>query len=169
MKKKTIFNKRSQLGVNSMILLSLVFLTTTFSLNAFSQKLTFTFDASGNQIKRVWVCINCPTLNVSNSESIASGDKLQADIIEIGSGYSLHLNRKKKIIQIHSEDLSHSIIPVLSLENFSDKRKVTINSFKKEDYVEFSTDKLSPGTYLLRISVGKDKWMELIIEKVKEA
>ena len=146
-----------------------IFYSIIYVLESNAQKLTFTFDASGNQIKRVWVCINCPTLNVSNSESIASGDELKSDIIEIGSGYNLHLNRKEKIIQIHSEDLSHGIIPVLSLVNFEDKRKVSINSFKKEDYVEFSTDKLIPGTYLLRISFGGNKWMELIIEKIKEA
>ncbi|MNM82716.1 hypothetical protein D3C81_947510 [compost metagenome] len=53
--------------------------------------------------------------------------------------------------------------------NFGNKNKVAIESFKKEDYVEFSTDQLMAGTYLLRISVGDDKWVELIIEKVKEA
>lgn len=146
-----------------------IFYFIIYALESNAQKITFTFDASGNQIKRVWVCINCPTLKVSNSESITSGGKLQPEIIEIGSGYILQLNRKEKIIQIHSKDLSKGIIPVLSLVNFEDKRKVTIDSFKKEDCVEFSTHNLIPGTYLLHISVGDDKWMELIIEKIKEA
>ncbi len=146
-----------------------IFYSIIYALESNAQKITFTFDASGNQIKRVWICINCPTLSVLNSDSIASGDRLKPEIIGIGNGYSLHLNRKEKIIQIHSKDLSKSIIPVLSLVNFEDKRKVTIDSFKKEDCVEFSTHNLIPGTYLLHISVGDDKWMELIIEKIKEA
>lgn len=168
MEKLIIFDIKSLVGIRGYIILcTLIFLTC--SSNAFSQKLTFTFDASGNQTKRVWVCINCPTFNISNSESSNSGEKIRPEIIEIGRGYSLHLNRKEKVVKIHSADISKSAFPILSLVNFGDKSKVAIDSFKKEDHVEFSTDKLIPGTYLLRISVGDDKWMELIIEKVKEA
>lgn len=169
MKKKSIINISLPWGEWSFIIFFLVSILMTFSTHAFSQKLTFTFDASGNQTKRLWICINCPSLSVLNSDSVASGDRLKPDIIEIGNGYSLYLNRKEKVIKIHSADLNKNAFPIFSLVNFGNKNKVAIESFKKEDYVEFSTDQLMAGTYLLRISVGDDKWVELIIEKVKEA
>ncbi|WP_433901867.1 hypothetical protein [Sphingobacterium puteale] len=167
MGKLIIFDIKSLVGIRGYIILcTLIFLTC--SSNAFSQKLTFTFDASGNQTKRVWLCINCPTLNISAPENTVAVEEKEI-AMEIGDGSRLLINKTERTIKIQSDCLSRAITPFISLVNFEDKRKVTINSFKKEDYVEFSTDKLMAGIYLLRISVNGEKWTEVIIEKVKEA
>ncbi|MEZ0451304.1 hypothetical protein ACR78Z_03960 [Sphingobacterium thalpophilum] len=164
MGKLIIFNIKSHLGKRSCIILCALILL-IISSTAFSQKLTVTFDASGNQTKRVWVCINCPTLNSDNITSVGNS---QSDMIKISKDYTLHINRDGKTVQIHSENEDKTIIPIISLVNFEDRRKVAIDSFKKKGIIGFATDKLVPRIYLLRICIGDNHWTEIIIEKVRE-
>ncbi|MGN5955544.1 hypothetical protein ACP6L2_13110 [Sphingobacterium lactis] len=168
MKRKTIFNNRSQIGVNSMILLSLVLLATTFSQKAFSQKLTFTFDASGNQIKRLWVCINCPTVNISGSEGDTSVGETNLEVIYIEDSYRLHIDKQKRTVQVHPKTENRFHIPKVSLFDVGNKRTIALDQLKRDDYVEFSTENLIPGIYHLRISKDDKTWTEVIIKKVKE-
>ncbi len=50
------------------------------SIPGFAQKLTFSYDASGNQTERRWICINCP-----NTASLATAAKMAGQSGKINS------------------------------------------------------------------------------------
>lgn len=60
--------------MNKFCLLTLLFFAFNFGIRASAQKLTFNYDASGNQTERRWVCINCLT-----SASLAEAKKMFGD------------------------------------------------------------------------------------------
>ncbi len=132
-----------------------------------AQKLSFSYDASGNQTERRWVCINCPSAKqmVSDKKTLA---KLNNE--EIGNGLTTERGLKaypnplKEVL-----NLSWGVPEKIFLKTI-DIYSVGGNSVFKKSYgpsdrqTSIPFQDLPPGTYLLlgRYSDDKTETVKLI-------
>jgi len=133
---------------------------------SFAQKLTFSYDASGNQTERRWICINCP------SARQMAMDKKQTNLPpgELGDGLTTergikaYPNPLKETLNVSwgvPDKIYLKSIQVYSIggntvfkKNYNPDERQTIINFQQ----------LPPGTYLLsgQYSDSKTETIKLI-------
>lgn len=123
-----------------------------FFKNSVAQKLAFSYDASGNQTERRWVCINCPSarsmdlakkLNLEGNLDLENGELVNGRQLKVfPNPLSETLNVTWKV----QEKLYLKGIDVLSMGG----NRVFSASYKSDErQTQISFGKLPPGTYLM--------------------
>jgi hypothetical protein len=134
-----------------------------------AQELSFEYDNAGNQIKRQWVCINCPPpYTTFNSNGIPKITGLEDDLNnrEINKGLSVYPNPLKEILNIswYSNDEEYvKSLEVLSLTGV----KLYFSTFKKEqNNTSISFFEIAAGTYLLKVNYSTNR--QEIVKIIKQ-
>lgn len=136
---------------------------------AFSQKLNFSYDASGNQSERRWVCINCrPAQGLSAvtkmSTGLPPGETGEGEITE-------------KVLKVFPNPVSESVnvswvLPkkayVKTMDVFAmGGNRVFSGKYKpEENSTQITLNKLPPGTYLLVIKYSDNNSESIKLIKI---
>lgn len=148
---------------------ALIFIVFTFAFIKISvaQKLAFSYDASGNQTERRWICINCPSARQMATEKktlIGQNPELNSDGIETKNGIKAYPNPLKETLNV-SWGLPEKIY-LRSLEVFSmGGSSVSRKSYNQDErHATISFQHLPPGTYLLiaRYSDSRTETIKLV-------
>ncbi|MBB5440873.1 hypothetical protein HDC92_004577 [Pedobacter sp. AK017] len=139
--------------MNKLYLILVSLLIASFASPGFAQKLTFSYDASGNQIERRWVCVNCLTNN-----NQAAAQKIANDSnIDLKKGEDFNAGR---IIKVYPNPVSETLnvnwqtpekIFLKSIEVFgmSGNRVFRATYAPGQLQAEIPFNRLPPGTYIL--------------------
>jgi len=148
---------------------ALIFFVFTFVFlkNSVAQKLAFSYDASGNQTERRWVCINCPSARqmamekkmVNGSDAVFKDEGLTTE-----RGIKAYPNPLKETLNVFwgvPDKISLKNVTVYSVGG----NKVFSSNYSPEDrQTTISFQHLPPGTYLLlaQYSDAKTETIKLI-------
>lgn len=134
----------------------IMLLTITMVNKSSAQKLTFGYDAAGNQIVRQWVCVNCPP-GVAALPSIKEGAPMlekEKDMIKESQSAKFRIlsaspNPVEEALKVSWENSDSTFVK--KIEVFSmNGTKVLEQSFSlRENEYYFSFRDLPPGLYLM--------------------
>lgn len=144
----------------TLLIIPLCFL---FSKITLAQKLAFSYDASGNQTERRWICINCTTASrMAEAKSKALGSELKSAELTTERGLKVAPNPLREVLNVYwgvPEKVYLKSIDVYSIGGnkvFSAK----YNADTRQTQISFQH--LPPGTYVL---IGR--YSDAITETVK--
>lgn len=134
----------------------------------FAQKLTFNYDASGNQNERKWVCINC----IPGSSNVNEKQANNLQNLEDGQGLIT-----KKSLKVYPNPISEVLTVSWELpeKNYVQDMQVfsvggnrvynsTVSPNQREAQISFN--KLPPGTYILLIKYGDNSTESVKLIKI---
>lgn len=135
---------------------------------ASAQKLTFNYDASGNQIERRWVCINCPVAKSiaaasSKLSSIESNSELETEIVTSRS-LKISPNPVEQTLRVVWKTPADLYINKIEIFSMSGVRVYTANYRQDQREDQIFLSKLPPGAYVLvgHYSDNKTETIKLI-------
>ncbi|MFD1255902.1 T9SS type A sorting domain-containing protein [Mucilaginibacter terrae] len=120
---------------------------------ASAQKLTFSYDASGNQTERRWVCINCPvarstSLASSKISSTDSGGELVSEVITSRS-LKISPNPVEQTLRVMWKTPDKLYINKIEIFSMSGVRVYGANYKQDQREDQIFLSKLPPGAYIL--------------------
>lgn len=144
--------------------LALLAMSTFFS-QAFAQKLVFSYDASGNQTERRWVCINCrPAQGLSLNKD--SGKISTIDGTETAEVTSKSLkifpNPISENVNISWQLPKNNYVKTMDIFSMGGNRVFSGKYGADQRNTQIGLNQLPPGTYLLVI-----KYSDATTESVK--
>lgn len=145
-----------------------VLISTFFASSIFAQKLIFSYDASGNQIERKWVCVNC----ITNKDKVAAkrnAEEKNTNIKEdhdLGRVIKVHPNPVSEILNVSWQATEKVFLKSIDVFNISGNRVYhAIYSIGKfEDQIGFN--RFPPGTYILIGNYSDSKTQSIKIIKI---
>lgn len=120
----------------------------------FGQKLSFSYDVSGNQSERRWVCINCrPAQGLSTVNKMSTG---------LAPGQNGEEEISKKVLKVYPNPVSESVTVSWALPNKTSVMTMDVFAMggnrvfsskyrPEENSTQIILNKVPPGTYLLVI------------------
>jgi len=148
---------------------ALTFIVFTFAFVKFSvaQKLAFSYDASGNQTERRWICINCPSARQMAAEK-KTLDKFNnnelADGLTTERGIKAYPNPLKEILNVSWGAPDKIFLKSIDVYSVGGNRvyKKAYNQDERQATISFQ--QLPPGTYILvgQYSDAKTETIKLI-------
>jgi len=133
-----------------------------FLKNSAAQKLAFSYDASGNQTERRWLCINCPSARqMAMDKKMLNGAE---DELVTARGIKAHPNPLKETLNVSwgaPDKIYLKSIQVYSVGGGAVFRK---NYSPDERQSTIAFQQLPPGTYILvgQYSDSKTETIKLI-------
>lgn len=131
-----------------------------------SQKLTFAFDAAGNQTTRTWVCVNCPT---AAEMPPPDNDPDQSDsVLNVTSSilpFNLTVDIVSETIVIEKQESKPAVKQIV----ITDSDQITIRSIlltKNSGGSKVNFTELPPGRYLLQAHLEDETDYEIEITKI---
>lgn len=136
---------------------------------AIGQKLTFSFDSAGNQIVRTHVCVNCPSVALSEylgSDSQNFTNERYTAVVDLSTDMRLSVDTGRQTLHLLSAQKGNESITGITL---LDERGHSVLSTTFPEYnVSRSVDlsDVAPGTYVLSLSWANGLKKEVEISKL---
>ena len=145
-------------------LFSIAMLISTF---AMGQKLTFSYDASGNQTERKWVCINCPTgtnAEAINDKLLKFNDALLPENEVTERKISVYPNPLTEILNVMWNVPKGIILNRIEVISMNGNKVFTSKHQPDQKETQISFNKMSPGVYILigYYSDGKKESLKVV-------
>lgn len=138
--------------MNRFYFILMTWLASCFAGPLYAQKLTFSYDASGNQIERRWVCVNCLTDdNRALAQKIASQNKIEQKIEDFNAGriIKVYPNPVSEILSVNWQTPEKIFLKSIEVFAMAGNRvfRATYPPGRLEAEIPFN--RLPPGTYIL--------------------
>ncbi|QDW26829.1 T9SS type A sorting domain-containing protein [Pedobacter sp. KBS0701] len=126
--------------------------TLAFLKNSIAQKLAFSYDASGNQTERRWVCINCPSarqMATANKNLITPGSELGSEGLITERGIKAYPNPLKETLNVSWGAPDKIFLKSLDVYSVGGNKVFRMSYKPDERQTVIPFQQLPPGTYLL--------------------
>ena len=127
--------------------------------NTTANRIRFTYDSAGNQIRRV-MCINCTRSNVVELEELDT----KMDVFE-EDNISFYPNPIKEILNINWQLVEEKSVEKILVFNMSGQLIKEINNIRSLTSSEISFFDLPKGTYLVQLNMSNNETKTLKILK----
>jgi hypothetical protein len=138
--------------MNKLYLILVSLLIASFASPLFAQKLTFSYDASGNQIERRWVCVNCLTSNgQAAAQKIANESKidLKKDDFSAGRNIKVYPNPVSETLNVNWQTPEKIFLKSIEVFGMAGNRVFRATYAPGQLEAEIPFNRLPPGTYIL--------------------
>lgn len=149
--------------------LSLLFLLFGIVQFTEAQILSFDYDNAGNQIKRQWVCINCPPPYTTFNSRVDNGiTGLNNDLNskETNNGLSVYPNPLKEILNVSWYSNDEEYVKSLEVLTLTGVKLYSFLFKKEQNNASISFFEIAAGTYLLRVNYSTNR--QEIIKVIKQ-
>ena len=136
---------------------------------SFAQKLTFSYDAAGNQTERRWVCINCPPAGQMSADSLAAKVldlKMEQIVPELSTerGIKVAPNPLKETLNVVWGAPEKVYLASIDVYNINGNKVFSGKYGPGSQQTQISFQHLPPGTYIMvgHYSDSKTETVKLI-------
>ncbi|MNL13894.1 hypothetical protein D3C87_1348150 [compost metagenome] len=145
-----------------------VLFTILFVSSAFAQKLTFSYDAAGNQIERKWVCVNCLTAkDQAAAKKVAEESKIQIkEDFNAGRAIKVYPNPVSETLNVNWVTPEKIFLKRIEVFNMAGNRVFTTTYAPGQVEGQISFNRLPPGTYVLIGHYSDSKTQSIKVIKI---
>jgi len=136
--------------MNKLILILTPLLIGVLSSSLKAQKLAFSYDVSGNQTERRWLCVNCPStksMMIDNSQKSVNPSDL--DIENGKRAIKAYPNPVMETLNVSWYVSEKLYLKHISVYNIMGNRVHSSRLEPGQNQTQISLQRLPPGTYLL--------------------
>lgn len=147
------------------ITLLIIPLCLLFSKITLAQKLTFSYDASGNQTERRWVCINCGSASrMAEAKTKAINSELTLDELTTERGLKVAPNPLRETLNVNWGVPENVYLKSIEVYSISGSKVFSAKYSADSRQTQISFQHLPSGTYVLigRYSDAKSETVKLI-------
>lgn len=135
----------------------------------FAQKLTFSYDAAGNQTERRWVCVNCLTSKdqtLAQKKNTENKDEIKKEEFNIGRNIKVHPNPVSEILNVNWQTPEKIFLKSIEVFGMEGNRVFRASYSPGQDQTEITFHRLPPGTYILVGYYSDSKTQSIKIIKI---
>lgn len=156
--------------MNKVYLILAFLFTASFANPVAAQKLTFSYDASGNQIERRWICVNCLTNDSQAAAQKIANDsniklKKEADF-DSGRIIKVSPNPVSEILNVNWQTPEKIFLKSIEVFGMAGNRVFRATYSPGQLEAEIPFNRLPPGTYVLVGYYSDSKTQSIKIIKI---
>lgn len=129
----------------------------------FSQQLTFSYDAAGNQTERKWVCVNCTNSNSSNAAMESAPLKLAVKVLDTVKKVTVNRNiiaSPNPLVETLNVNWQTEVgvsVKSIMVFNINGIRTHELNPKPNQSSVTLPFQHLATGTYILYVTFSDQR------------